>query len=144
VEANLEHLLDVLRESPLDSVEAEAESAEDTELLFLGIPARSVVGLPHLGHPIAEPGGRVLDPEVAGHPGHIDVAIRGDDAIAHGLTSLESETVSVRTFTPWPAGRVAPPNDTGQDDRRMCGSPQDGFGYVGAGARMAISRPAPY
>src|SRR5438876_2439727 len=99
IEADLEHLLDVLRESALDSVEAEAESAEDTQFLFLGIPARSVVGLPHLGHPIAEPGGGVLDPEVAGHPGHIDVAVGGDDAIAHGLTSLESETVSVRTFT---------------------------------------------
>jgi hypothetical protein len=89
VEADVEHLLDVLRESALDLVEAEPEAAEDAELLFFGIPLRAVVGLPHLRDPVAEPGGRVLDPEIAGHPGHVDVAVGGDDAVAHGLTSLE-------------------------------------------------------
>jgi hypothetical protein len=128
VEADLEHLLDVFGEVALDPVEAESEAAEDTELLFFGVPLRSVVGLPYLRDPVTELRRRVLHPEIAGHPRHVDVAVGGDDAVAHGLTSLECKTVSVRTFTPWPAGRVAPPNSAGQGGRRMSGSPKGGFG----------------
>src|SRR5207249_3451381 len=84
VEADVEHPLDVLRESALDAVEAEAEAAVNAELFSLGEPPRSGVGLSHLRHLIAALRGRVLDPEFTGHPGHVDVAVAGDDATAHG------------------------------------------------------------
>src|SRR5262249_60493840 len=84
VEAGLEHPLDVLGKSALDAVEAEAEAAVHPELLVLGEPAGPVVGLPHLRRPVAELRRPVLDPQVAGHPGHIDVAVGGDDLVAHG------------------------------------------------------------
>src|SRR2546425_1739515 len=83
VEPDLEHLFHVLRESPLHAVEAEPEAAKDSELLFFGVPARTIRRLAHLRDLVPKPRGRVLDPEIAGHPGHVDVAVGGNDAIAH-------------------------------------------------------------
>src|SRR5262245_11022537 len=88
VEAGLEHPFHVLGEVALHLVEAEPEPAEDPELLFLGEPARAVRCLAHLRNLIAQPRRRVLHPEIAGHPGHVDVAVGGDDAVAHRWTSL--------------------------------------------------------
>src|SRR5262249_9749819 len=70
------------------AIEAEPETAEDPELLLLGEPARAVRRVANLRRLIAELRGRVLDPEVAGHPGHVDVAVSGDDPIAHRAPRL--------------------------------------------------------
>src|SRR5262245_38777245 len=91
VEAGLEHPLHMLGEIALHLVEAEPQAAEDSELLFLREPARAVRSLAYLRNLIPHSRRRVLHPEIARHPGHIDVAIGGDDAVAHRLTSLKSK-----------------------------------------------------
>src|SRR5439155_27000376 len=88
VKAGLEPSLPVLVEVTLQLVAAEPEAAEDPQLLFLGKPARAVRCLAHLGDLIPHPRRRVLDPEIARHPGHIDVAVGGADTVAHRLTWL--------------------------------------------------------
>src|SRR5919201_3673635 len=86
VEPDVEHFVDVFREAALHAVEAEPETAEHPEVLAFGEPVRAVGRLAHLRDLLAELRRPVLDPEVARHPGHVDVAVGGNDPVIHQAT----------------------------------------------------------
>src|SRR5439155_1340812 len=80
------------------------QPAEDAELFFFSVPAGPLRALAHLRGLVAPLGGGVLDPEIAGHPGHVDVTVGGDDLVFH-----RPDLASDRTCT---ASRRAPPEYT--------------------------------
>ena len=135
VEAGVEHGVEVEGAAALGAVEEEAQPAEHAELLVLSAPLGAFVGLDDARDGVGKVRGGTLDPEVAGHPGHVDVRVAGDHAVVHVLPLHPDLRASVLlgSASLQPRGRVRA--EVGLARRCHSAHPFDGLRVSGGAGR---------